>query len=218
MPADSIVSVERTLRERITLPLPGADAHRRFAPVPWLDNWAPDLTPDDARRAAAMILVFPNDDGLSIPLTVRHRDLARHAGQVSLPGGALDVGESAEAAALREVEEEIGVGADDIRVIGPLSTVWIAVSNFVVHPFVAVTDARPTFRLHPGEVSTLIHAPLATIQDPAKLRWESRERLGLRVRYPYFEVDGHVVWGATAMMLGEFACLFDAGHRPPPEE
>ena len=165
-----------------------------------------------------MILIFPGRDGLAMPLTVRHQSLARHAGQVSLPGGALDAGESAEAAALREVEEEIGVAASDVRVVGALSTLWVAVSNFVVSPFVAVTDARPAFRLHAGEVSTLIEAPLAAIRDPTRVRWDSRVRLGMPVRYPYFEFDGHVVWGATAMMLGEFACLFDAGHRPPHEE
>jgi 8-oxo-dGTP pyrophosphatase MutT (NUDIX family) len=142
---------------------------------------------------------------------VRHHSLPRHAGQVRLPGGALDPGESPLAAALREAEEEIGVVSGRIRVLGPLSTVWIAASNFVVHPFVGVTDVRPEFRLRASEVSALLEVPVRHLRDRGRLRWSARtgDRPG---RYPYFDVGNDVVWGATAMMLGEFVSLFDPGH------
>jgi 8-oxo-dGTP pyrophosphatase MutT (NUDIX family) len=210
----SLTDLDAFLRRRLAEPLPGADVQRRFAPVPWREQWAPDLVPPAARRAAALILLFPGANGPSVPLTLRHHDLSQHAGQVSLPGGAVDAGESIEAAALREAEEEIGVPADHIRLIGRLSTLWIAVSNFVVHPLVGIADRAPDFRLHPREVSALIEAPLDALRDPGRLRWKTGLRLGLEVRYPYFDVGGHVVWGATAMMLGEFVCLFDPDHRP----
>jgi 8-oxo-dGTP pyrophosphatase MutT (NUDIX family) len=210
--------LEAYLRGRLRAPLPGRSAQERFAPSPWLPDWAPDLTPDSARRAAALILIYPDEHGRPVvPLTVRHAHLPHHPGQISLPGGAMDAGEAPDAAALREAEEEIGVIRDRVRLIGPLSTLWIAVSNFVVHPFVGVTDRAPEFRLHPAEVESLVAAPVSDLRDPGRLGWTTEPRHGRPVRYPYFDISGRVVWGATAMMLGEFACLFEADHRPPSE-
>jgi 8-oxo-dGTP pyrophosphatase MutT (NUDIX family) len=205
--------LERDLRARLAGGLPGAEAQRRFAPVPLLDGWSPDERPHTARPAAAMILIFPGHEGPAVPLTVRHHSLPRHAGQVSLPGGAIDPGESALAAALREVEEEIGVIPDRVRVLGPLSTLWIAASNFVVHPFVGVTDVRPEFRLRVAEVSALLEVPVRHLRDRGRLRWAARNAVR-PARYPYFDVGNEVVWGATAMMLGEFVSLFDSEHGP----
>jgi 8-oxo-dGTP pyrophosphatase MutT (NUDIX family) len=213
-----LASVEAFLVDRLAQPLPGAPAHWRFAPTPALAGWQPDLTPDTARRAAALILIYPGASGPSIALTKRRADLPHHPGQISLPGGALDAGESPQAAALRETEEEIGVDPQAVRIVGALSTLWVVVSNFVVHPFVAVTSDRPTFRPEPREVDQLIEAPLGGLRDPTALHWDEQVRRGVRVYYPHFNVDGHAVWGATAMILGEFACLFDAAHGPPDRE
>jgi 8-oxo-dGTP pyrophosphatase MutT (NUDIX family) len=211
---DALTDLERWLATRLASPLPGPAAQWRFAPTPAADGWAPDLTPETARRAAALILIHPGPDGPAVPLTVRHAGLPQHAGQVSLPGGAIDPGESPAGAALREAEEEIGVPADDVRLLGQLSTLWIAVSNFVVYPFVGVTDVMPGFRVHPAEVSELIDVPLADLRDRRKLKWARREWREIDVDYPYFDLAGKTVWGATAMMLGEFACLFEPDHGP----
>lgn len=207
--------LETTVRARLQRPLPGAAAQWRFAPTPALKGWSPDLVPETARRAAALILLYPGADGPSLPLTERRSDLPHHPGQISLPSGAIDPGESAEAAALREAEEEIGIDPARVRVIGPLSSLWVVVSNFVVEPFVAVHDGKPEFRPEPREVETVIEAPVRTILDPAALQWSRQSRLGIVVDYPHFDVGGHLVWGATAMMLGEFAALFDSDHAPP---
>jgi len=209
MSLDSLLTVEARLRERLARPLPGSDAQRRFAPHPPREGWAPELQPAEARRAAALVLLFPGRTGPSLPLTLRHADLPHHPGQVSLPGGAIDPGESPRAAALREAEEEIGVPADRVRLLGPLSTLWIWVSNFVVHPFVGIADATPDFRVHPKEVSALIEVPLTDLCNPANVRWATRERQGVEVEFPYFALAGTQVWGATAMILGEFVELFE---------
>lgn len=206
---------ERLLRHRLHGPRPGADAQRRFAPVPAADGWAPDLRPAHARHAAALLLLFPGLRGTTVPLTRRRADLPQHPGQVSLPGGAIDAGESADAAALRETREELGVTADGVRLIGALSPLWVPVSNFVVHPFVGVADKAPAFEPHPGEVDALVEAPLSLLLDAASVKWTRWDRRGRDVDVPYFDVDGHVVWGATAMILGEFVCLFDPDRRPP---
>lgn len=149
-----------------------------------------------------------------MPLTIRHRALPHHPGQVSLPGGAIDPGESVHGAALREAEEEIGVPADRVRLLGSLSTVWVSVSNFVIHPVIGIMDGIPEFRLHEREVEGLIETPVSLIRDPSRLHWTSLLRSGTTVEFPYFDVAGHTVWGATAIVLGEFACLFDANHAP----
>ena len=212
----SIPELETFLRSALSKPLPGPDVQRRFAPVPARDGWAPDLRPVTARHAASLILIHPGPDGPSIPLTVRHADLPHHAGQVSLPGGALDTGERADVAALREAHEEIGVPSDDVRIVGALSSVWIGVSNFLVHPYVAVTDVTPGFRAHPGEVATLFDVTIAALCDRRNLKWARGARGNVEMAYPYFDIRSHVVWGATAMMLGEFACLFDPEQTPGP--
>jgi 8-oxo-dGTP pyrophosphatase MutT (NUDIX family) len=214
--SDSLADIVAFLRRRLATPLPGSRAQERYAAVPSRADWSADLIPEAARHAAALILLYPGDEGPSIPLTVRHERLPVHAGQVSLPGGAIDPGEAAEAAALREAEEEIGVAPADVSVLGALSTLWVPVSNFVIHPFVAVSQAPPAFRLHPHEVSSLVAVRVADLCDPARVRWSTRQRLGVEVKYPYFDVGGQVVWGATAMVLGEFVCLFDPSHSPPP--
>jgi len=196
--------LESHLRLRLALPLPGAAAQLKFAPAPSRKSWRPDDLPATARRAAALILLYPGGHGPSFPLTVRRDDLPHHPGQISLPGGALDANEDPAAGALREAHEEIGIRTRDVRLIGPLSTLWVVVSNFVVQPWIGVTDARPEFRAHPGEVAELIEAPVSTFIDPSRIGLEERVRDGVRVRYPYFDVEGHQVWGATAMMLSEF--------------
>jgi 8-oxo-dGTP pyrophosphatase MutT (NUDIX family) len=197
------------LRRRLDNPLPGPEAQRRFAPVPHLDGWSPDDQPAEARRAAALVLLYPGTTGPAIALTERHADLPHHPGQISLPGGGLMAGESPRAAALREAEEEIGVPSDHVRLLGPLSSLWIPVSNFVLHPFVAVTDTMPAFVPHPREVAAIVEADLARLLDRASIQWASRDRRGQHIDYPYFDVGGRTVWGATAMVLSEFVALWE---------
>jgi 8-oxo-dGTP pyrophosphatase MutT (NUDIX family) len=214
--APALPSLERFLRERLVQPLPGAGAQWRFAPVPPRKGWAPEAVPEDARRAAALILLYPGPEDILLPLTVRRDDLPHHPGQVSLPGGGLEPGEPPAQAALRETYEEIGVAPESVRIIGALSSLWVIVSGFVLQPFVGVADARPAFDLAPREVAALVEAPLRQLRDPARLGWQKIVvRDGMLIDYPYFDLAGHRVWGATAMILGEFACLFDPDYCPP---
>ena len=203
----SLAELETVLRERLSGTLPGLDAQRRFMPTPPRSGWQPGEFPADARIAAGLLLIYPGTCGASIPLTVRASGLKRHAGQISLPGGATDPGETLAQAALREAHEEIGVDPARVRVLGELTPVHVLVSGFTLHPVVGVTDACPAFRPAAHEVEEVLEVSLADLQDASRIRTGFRTREGVAVEYPYFDLLGHQVWGATAMILGEFICL-----------
>jgi 8-oxo-dGTP pyrophosphatase MutT (NUDIX family) len=205
-----LTDLEAFLRVRLARPLPGPEAQRRFAPKPPRRSWRPDDQPLGAREAAALILLYPGHEGAQFPLTVRRHDLPLHPGQISLPGGGLDPGEDPAAAALRETHEELGIDPADVRIVGPLSPLWVIVSNYVVRPYIGITDVRPAFRPEPREVAELIETPVEWVRDRSRVAWDERIRDGVRIEFPYFDFAGHRVWGATAMVLSEFAALFDS--------
>jgi 8-oxo-dGTP pyrophosphatase MutT (NUDIX family) len=202
-----LAALESVLRERLAGTLPGLDAQFRFMPTPPRSGWKPGEFPSDARIAAGLLLLYPGERGPSIPLTVRASGLRRHAGQISLPGGATDPGETLAQAAMREAHEEIGVDPALVRVLGELTPVHVLVSGFTLHPIVGITDARPSFTLAAHEVEEVIEVSVEDLQDASSIRQGTRTREGLAIEYPYFDLMGHQVWGATAMILGEFICL-----------
>lgn len=205
--------IEDLLRERLAGTLPGIEAQMRFAPVPPRAGWQAGHYPADARQAAALLLLYPHESGGAVALTVRASGLSRHAGQISLPGGATDPGETLAQAALREASEEIGVDPAAVRVLGELTPVHVLVSGFTLHPVVGIADRRPDFRPAPGEVEAILEVSLHDLRDASRIRQGTRIREGVAVEYPYFDLLGHQVWGATAMVLGEFICLL-ADNEP----
>jgi 8-oxo-dGTP pyrophosphatase MutT (NUDIX family) len=206
-----LAGLEDVLRERLAGTLPGLDAQLRFMPTPPRTGWKPGEFPSDARIAAGLLLLYPGEREVTIPLTVRASGLRRHAGQISLPGGATDPGETLAQAALREAHEEIGVDPARVRILGELTPVHVLVSGFTLHPVVGITDERPDFTLAEHEVERIIEVSIADLQDASSIRQGVRTREGVAIEYPYFDLMGHQVWGATAMILGEFVCLLQAG-------
>jgi 8-oxo-dGTP pyrophosphatase MutT (NUDIX family) len=203
-----LAEVESMLRQRLAGTLPGPEAQVRFAPLPATRGWRAGEFPADARIAAALLCLYPLDGDVAVPLTVRATTLARHAGQVSLPGGAKDPDETLVEAALREASEEIGLDAASVRILGELTPIHVLVSGFTLHPIVGVTDVRPDFRPAPREVDEIVEVRLDDLRDASRVRTGTRVREGLTVTYSYLELCGHQVWGATAMVLGEFIHLF----------
>jgi 8-oxo-dGTP pyrophosphatase MutT (NUDIX family) len=219
MPIDAaLADLETRLRAGLAGALPGATAQLRFAPSPAPAHWHPSAHPATARRAAALVLLYPGSSGPSMVLTRRQLDLPHHGGQISLPGGGLRAGETPEAAALREAHEEIGVDPARLRVVGGLSPLWVAVSGFVVQPIVAIADTRPAMAPCPREVDAIFEIPVSMVCDPAVLSWARRRRGGVDLIVPHFRLAGQEVWGATAMILGEFAVVLNPafGPGPPP--
>jgi 8-oxo-dGTP pyrophosphatase MutT (NUDIX family) len=197
--------VER-LKDRLSRPLPGAGAHASLEPQPRFQR--PDgLGPAAVRDAAGLVLLFPIAGRPYIVLTVRAGTLERHSGQVSLPGGVVEPGETFAQAALREAREEVELPSADAHVIGLLTPLDILVSGFRLHPVVATMDERPTLRPADGEVESILEVPLDALFDPACLGSSEREREGRRLVVPAFHVAGQEIWGATAMVLAEFLSL-----------
>jgi 8-oxo-dGTP pyrophosphatase MutT (NUDIX family) len=209
MPNDwSLASVTAHLRLRLALPLPGQSAQERMAPRP-RRGWRRGEAPAEARPAAALILLYEHDGEATCVLTLRASDLPHHAGQVSLPGGRLDPGETLVDAALREAEEEVGVVGSHVEVIGELTPLHIPVSGYVLHPIVGVTRDRPDFVPAHHEVAGITDAPLRLLASPAAWQVTSCVHEGHEYEIPFFGVAGLQVWGATAMVLSEFLSLFD---------
>jgi 8-oxo-dGTP pyrophosphatase MutT (NUDIX family) len=201
------------LRLGLRRPLPGLDAQLRMAPAPRL-GWDPLKFPDGAKDGAALLLVYPHDDTLHVVLTVRGAELRNHTGQVSLPGGRVEEGETFEAAAIREAVEEIGVDPATVEVIGRLTPLHIPISGFLLHPIVGVTSMRPAFQRAEWEVARIIEAPVSMLSDPKVVKREIRTRSvngqSIDVDVPYFDLDGEKVWGATAMVLAEFCAILES--------
>ncbi|RMG48384.1 MAG: CoA pyrophosphatase [Acidobacteria bacterium] len=207
----TVEDVVRALAGRLPPGAGSAGAHLHMAPSP-RPGWKPGCVPPSARPAAGVVLVYPRGARAHVLLTLRTGRVRFHRGQVSLPGGAVDPGEKLLDAALREMEEEVGVPRDRVRVLGPLSPLHIPVSRFALHPFVAVHPEEPTFVARPTEVARLLEVPLQVLADPTTRRRESRRIGGRMFEVPFFAVCGEKIWGATAMVLAEFLALLDPGR------
>jgi mutator protein MutT len=181
-------------------PLPGGDAHSRMSPS---HRSSFPAASSDVREGAVMIVLYPGERGVTTLFTVRRKDLADHAGQISFPGGKREDGETFEDAAVRECQEEVGIGPDSIEVLGSLSALYIPPTRFVVHPFVAAVTMLPEIVPQEEEVDEVLHVPLRVLRDPATRRSEEWTIRGRPSTVPFFHVDGHVIWGATAMITAE---------------
>lgn len=192
---------------RRALELPSFDherAWRLMAPRPRGLRRSPNR-PGAARAAAVLLLLYPHDGELSFVLTRRTESVGTHKGQISLPGGGIEpVDESPAACALRETCEELAVCTEDVHLLGELTPLYVVVSDFQIHPIVGYLPARPEFVPQPSEVAEVIEVPLAHLLDE-RVKVEERWTLhDVEVDVPYYRLNGHVIWGATAIILSEF--------------
>jgi 8-oxo-dGTP pyrophosphatase MutT (NUDIX family) len=163
----------------------------------------------DRRSAAVAVVVVPDEDGnAAVLLTLRASGLRRHGGQWALPGGRLEAGETSEAGALRELEEEIGLALSPDRVLGCLDD-FATRSGFVITPVVVWGDGSP-LRPDPTEVEAVYRIPLAELLEPENLRLQAIPQSDRPVLA--LAILGTVVYAPTAAILHQFAEVAVAGR------
>ena len=197
------------VRRAMQRPLLGLEAQARMAPPYRRDQIEIMLNPPACKQAGVLVLLYPLEGQLCFPLTQRPDSVEYHKGQISLPGGSQENGESLCQTALREAQEEVGVDADAVEVIGQLSRLYVPPSNFCIQPFVGYVADRPDFRIEAVEVAELIEAPLKALLDPATVHVEDWELRGGIWPIPFYQFGPHKVWGATAMILSEFVAMLE---------
>ncbi len=196
-------SFRHRLERRLRGPLPGVASRCEYAPE--LSYGRHDGPPQwNARRAAVLVLLYSHHEAWHLPLTHRPDTMSTHSGQVSLPGGEIEPGETPETAALRELHEELGVQLTQTDILGRLSQIYVYASNYLVTPCVALTDARPSFVPNPDEVANLLEPSLVDLFDVERYRTRRIQRRGVIFRAPEIVVEGSSVWGATRLVLAEF--------------
>ena len=164
--------------------------------------------PGEGRAAAVMVLIsHDRQNQLAEPeiiLTRRQPGLRQHAGQISFPGGRQDPGETLRETALRETKEEIGVSSDSIDVLGQLNSVYIPPTDFTVVPFVGWRPGSPTFVPSEQEVAEILPVSVVHLLSPQTLRQGTvQSESGAKLEVPFYQVQQHRIWGATAIILSE---------------
>lgn len=164
-----------------------------------------------SRDAAALVLLYPDAEGeATIVLMVRPGGDHVHAGQVALPGGKREVGDTfPEGTALREASEEVGLdaAAAGVTTLGLLDTIDVRVSGFRMVPVIAVAEREPLLVADPREVAAVLTVPVTHFLPAAPVEVVEEERDGWHLRYGAFSVAGYHVWGATGRVLGQLGAV-----------
>jgi 8-oxo-dGTP pyrophosphatase MutT (NUDIX family) len=204
----------RAILERIEkglrMPLPGIPAQLRMAPDPRPPGHKAYFEVEGSSlKAGVLLLLYEREGQLCLLLTRRTQRVLQHPGQISFPGGEQHPGEFIETTALRETEEELGLGLGGVRVLGKLTPLYIPSSNFCIYPTVAFLPGSPAFRPQPDEVAETIEVPVNHLAEPAHRRRETWTIDDRTVNAPFYEFQAFKIWGATAMVLAEFLALLD---------
>jgi 8-oxo-dGTP pyrophosphatase MutT (NUDIX family) len=167
-----------------------------------LNDWG-EFRPG-SRAAAVTALLYERAGELCVPFVIRRADLPDHPGQVALPGGTVKPGEEAWAAASRELQEEIGVSAEDLEPIGAGNVVYTSVTNFCVVPFVARLNRPDAIFSHDtGELVGVLEVPLARLLDRGAWAVGPQEWMG-----ELFTWEGSTIWGLTGYILADLLPRF----------
>ena len=193
----SISALKQLLQED----LPGSHSHIKMSPGRHIvENGLVDY-----KKAGVLLLMYIKNNRIFFPLIRRSEYPGTHSGQISLPGGKSEAGDSSLVeTAIRESEEEIGVVADHIELLGQLSPLYIPVSNYMVYPSIGIYDKKPVFVIDESEVQEVIEIDLIGLMRVQKSFFTTNIQ-GIPSKVPCFAVKkSPPIWGATAMILTEF--------------
>lgn len=204
----SLDNIANRLKERLSSPLPGDFAHATLRAVP-VGNTMPKFNHKlSPRPGGVLILLYQKGDEIKFPLIKRQEYLGTHSGQISLPGGKAEPGEDSIQAALREGEEEIGINRKEPNVLGTLSNFFVIPSNFIITPVIATLATEPVFTPDSYEVAKILSGSIEELIKEDSIKQSEILVAGqFRMIAPHFEIEGEIVWGATAMMLNEFRMI-----------
>lgn len=186
--------------------LPALEAHAKMAPTERIQVQSSEYYKNNnPKQAAVMMLIYPKKDKAHIVLMKRNTYKGVHSAQISFPGGKAEPEDKSFAdTALRETREEIGVVEKEVDLVMPFSELYIPPSNFIVHPYLGISVDEPLFIPDPLEVAEVIELPLETVLDDSIIiQKEMTTSYASNIMVPTFQTSGHVIWGATAMILSE---------------
>jgi 8-oxo-dGTP pyrophosphatase MutT (NUDIX family) len=189
------------IKKALSQTLPGSASQQKMLPL----NRELKVSEEDqkhVKHSSVLLLLFVENNELNACLIKRPGHMKHHAGQIALPGGRIEKGETALETALRETWEEIGISSKDIEILGSLSELYVQVSRFQIHPFVGWLDNKPEFTICKNEVEKTISFPLKSIKNTFS-EIELKTATGL-LKVPCFKYEEEIIWGATAMILSEF--------------
>lgn len=193
------------------IPLPAEVSQFKMAPPfrkELLERNKSDI--NNAKQAGVLALFYADLNNITnLVLTLRKAYNGVHSAQVAFPGGKLENDDnSLKDAAIRETFEEVGVPINSIEIVKTLSQVYIPPSNFYVQPYLGITKKKPTFIKQDDEVDAIIEVPLSHFLDENIItKKKVKTSYSIEVEVPAFELNGHAVWGATAMILSEIKDL-----------
>lgn len=190
----------------IPVALPATEAHAKMAPrerIEELKNL--DISARNPRIAAVMMLFYPKEEQTHLILIVRNAYNGVHSSQIAFPGGKYETTDANfEETALRETHEEVGVLPEKIEVVKHFSPMYIPPSNFLVHPFLGISKEELSFYPDIREVADIIELPLSVfLNDEIIIEARLSTSYANDILVPAFNIENHVVWGATAMILSE---------------
>lgn len=183
-------------------PLPGhEEIVKRMSPNRMRLKGEPNET---TRRSSVLLLFYPKGEDIFLPLILRPQYDGVHGGQMAFPGGRAELKDkNIQATALREAQEEIGIKASDVRILGNLTELYISPSNLLCQPVMGYINYRPDFYPDEREVADILEVPLSDFVNPDTVQTRFVEARGYRFETPGFIIQEQIVWGATAMMIAE---------------